>query len=190
MEGIKVKMGLPNEEVEPEALDSEEPKEGQDESAKTPDSTVNRNKEEPEIEPELTEVPDEELEGSLELEDLDPEEEFWPGGPKSGLLQEWKKRYGDIYVTAVTDNQFVVWRAITRPEYREYMERVEEISQSGQVSQSQIQMMVEETISELCMLYPTYADAMANQSLAGLPGTISQQCLEASGFVALETRRL
>ncbi len=172
MTGIKVKMGTPkDEEVIEEAPVEEAPQ-------VIPDGAE-------------TAVLDDEADlPNVELEDLDPDEDFWDGGPKVGQVQEWKKKYNSIYVTAVTADVFVVWRTLSRPEYREYMEQVEEITRTGQVAPSMAQMMVEETISDICMLFPTYQAAMEDGGLAGLPATISQQCLEASGFVALETRRL
>lgn len=174
MTGIKVKMGTPKEEVEV--------------AEEAPEEEVV-----PEVVSEDTEtvVLDEEADlPNVELEDLDPNEDFWDGGPKVGKVQKWKKEHKSIYVTAVTADVFVIWRTLSRPEYREYMEQVEEVTRTGQVAPSMAQMMVEETISDICMLFPTYEDAMEDGGLAGLPATISQQCLEASGFVALETRRL
>ena len=48
----------------------------------------------------------------------------------------------------------------------------------------------EEAIAELCILYPQYDKIEMKGIMAGIPSLISQEVLEASGFVALEVRQL
>jgi hypothetical protein len=48
----------------------------------------------------------------------------------------------------------------------------------------------EESIAELCILYPTLNKADMTGVMAGIPSLIAQEVLEASGFVALEVRQL
>jgi hypothetical protein len=62
--------------------------------------------------------------------------------------------------------------------------------QAGQLSNAEANMWNEEAISELCILFPSYDKQALTGDMAGLPSLISQEVLEASGFVALEVRQL
>lgn len=125
-----------------------------------------------------------------DIEEVPDEEEIWKDGPKAGIVKEWKKQYGDIYVTSITYDKHVVWRVLNRAEYKQIVKKMEQLVQSGQLSTAEANMWNEETIAELCMLYPRFDKANAVGFMAGLPSLISQEVLEASGFVALEVRQL
>ena len=62
--------------------------------------------------------------------------------------------------------------------------------QTGELSSAEANMWNEETVSEMCILYPKYNTAALKSEMAGLPSLIAQEVLEASGFVALEVRQL
>jgi hypothetical protein len=67
---------------------------------------------------------------------------------------------------------------------------MEQLVQSGQLSTAEANLWNEEAIAELCILFPSYDIAAMTREMAGLPSLISQEVLEASGFVALEVRQL
>lgn len=121
---------------------------------------------------------------------MDPEEEVWPGGPKFAQINEWKDRFGDIYVTSVTPTEHVVWRTMTRFEYRRLIQNTEQALSTGQMSQAMANLDNEDSISELCILYPPYSRTDSTSSLGGMASTIAQQVMEASGFSSLEVRQL
>jgi len=125
-----------------------------------------------------------------DIEEVPDEEEIWKNGPKAGLVKEWKKQYGDIYVTSITYDEHVVWRVLNRAEYKQIVKKMEQLVQSGQLSTAEANLWNEETIAELCMLYPRFDKNNSVGFMAGLPSLISQEVLEASGFVALEVRQL
>jgi hypothetical protein len=124
------------------------------------------------------------------VEDLDDDELIWDGGPTAGMIKDWKQQYGEIYVTSISYDKHIVWRVLNRIEYKQIVKKMEQMIQSGQMSQAEANMWNEETISELCILYPEYDKKTASGMMAGLPSLISQEVLEASGFVALEVRQL
>lgn len=138
----------------------------------------------------LADIAEEEQKQYTDIEEVPDEEEIWKDGPKAGLVKEWKKQYGDIYVTSITYDKHVVWRVLNRAEYKQIVKKMEQLVQSGQLSTAEANMWNEETIAELCMLYPRFDKANAVGFMAGLPSLISQEVLEASGFVALEVRQL
>lgn len=125
-----------------------------------------------------------------DIEDVPDDEPIWENGPKAGLVKEWKKQYGDIYVTSITYDKHVIWRVLNRAEYKQIVKKMEQLVQAGQLSTAEANLWNEETIAELCMLYPKFDKNNSVGFMAGLPSLIAQEVLEASGFVALEVRQL
>jgi len=127
---------------------------------------------------------------AITVEDLDPKEELWPGGPTAARIIEWKQQYGDVYVTSITMDQHIIWRTMNRFEYKNHVKNIEKLGQSNQISQADISMLNEELIAEMCILFPKFDRNDLNSELAGVPSIIAQEVMEASGFVALEVRQL
>jgi len=152
----------------------------------------------PDPEPEA-EVADEEAEDSEEdedaevsIDDLPEDSELWPGGPIIAVIKAWKEQYGsgNVYVTSITYDNHIVWRTMNRAEYKAHIRNMEKLTQSGQLGQADAGLYNEEAIAELCILYPEYDRRTAGGEMAGVPSIISQEVMEASGFVALEVRQL
>lgn len=121
---------------------------------------------------------------------MDPDEELWPGGPNFAQINAWKEQFGDIYVTSVTPEKHVVWRTLTRFEYRRLIKTLEQQLATGQVSQGEANLNNEEAIAEMCILYPEYSRQNSAGNMAGIASTIAQQVMEASAFVSVEVRQL
>ena len=124
------------------------------------------------------------------VEDLDDTEEIWVGGPTAGMIKTWKALYGDVYVTSLTYDKHVVWRTLTRSEYKQLVTKMEQLLQDGQISKAEANLWNEEAITEICLLFPNYANVTMADGMAGIPSLLSQEILEASGFVALAVRQL
>lgn len=140
---------------------------------------------------EPTQIVDEEEfvdEEDRSVEDMDPDEVLWPNGPTAGQIIEWKKEYGDVYITSLTFEDHVVWRTINRGEYRAAMTHMEKLVASGTVTQADALMENEEVITETCLLFPKLTRKQFTGKKAGLPTVISQQILEASGFNPIDIR--
>jgi hypothetical protein len=131
-----------------------------------------------------------EVEEYQSVEDLDDAEELWENGPTAGDIKGWKNQYGEVYVTSISYDKHVVWRVLNRVEYKQIVKKMEQLVQAGQLTSAEANMWNEETIAELCMLYPEYNKKTAASIMAGVPSLIAQEVLEASGFVALEVRQL
>lgn len=142
----------------------------------------------------FTETPEveaaEEDETPLGVDDLPDDELIWPGGPTAGQIKLWKKEYGDVYVTSITYDKHIAWRTLNRLEYKNLVKKMEQLVQAGQLTQSEANLWNEEAITEICILYPAYDKQSLVTEMAGLPSLISQEVLEASGFLALEVRQL
>lgn len=125
-----------------------------------------------------------------QVEDLDDSEEIWDGGPTAGTIKVWKQQFGEVYVTSITFDKHIVWRVLSRIEYKNLVKKMEQLVQAGQLTSAEANMWNEEAIAKMCILYPQYDDIEMNGVMAGIPSLISQEVLEASGFVALEVRQL
>ena len=136
--------------------------------------------------------PEPAMENEAEYPELGPDDPIWDGGPLMRNVTEWKNQHGDgnIYVTSVTPTVNVVWRTLTRFEYRRLVKNMEQAVAAGTVSQAEANLNNEEQICELCMLYPSFTRQQMAGELAGLPSLISQEVMQASGFEALEIRQL
>ena len=124
------------------------------------------------------------------IEDLDDEEILWEDGPTAGMIKDWKTSYNEVYVTSITYDKHIVWRVLNRNEYKQIVKKMEQLIQGGQLTSAEANMWNEETISELCILFPKYDKKALSGAMAGMPSLIAQEVLEASGFVALEVRQL
>lgn len=126
----------------------------------------------------------------MTVEDLDDNEEIWDGGPTAGQIKQWKSMFGDVYVTSITFDKHIVWRTLNRNEYKQLVKKMEQLVQAGQMSTAEANLWNEEAITEICLLFPAYDKIALSNEMAGLPSLLSQEILEASGFVALEVRQL
>lgn len=142
--------------------------------------------------PDQVEDDEEEDEGrdGFQIEDLDPKTALWEGGPTAAEAVAWKVQHGDIYITNITFDKHVIWRTLKRSEYRFLVKQMENLIQSGQMTQSEAGMRQEEMTVEICALCPRYTTKDFDSELAGLPAIISQQILESSGFNTIEVRQL
>ena len=137
----------------------------------------------------LDEVIDDEA-SPQSVEDLDDAEEIWDNGPTAGMIKAWKALHGDVYVTSLTFEKHVVWRTLARSEYKQLVKKMEQLVQAGQLSTAEANLWNEEAITEICLLFPDYTKVSMADDMAGIPSLLSQEILEASGFVALEVRQL
>lgn len=125
-----------------------------------------------------------------EVKPRDPDAELYKNGPTWRQIEGWKAQYGDIYVTAVAEEKYIIWRTLTRSEYRLLVRALESSVASGKASQAEANLDNEEAVAQTCMLHPKMSAADMNGDMAGIPSIISQQVLEASGFVSIEVRQL
>lgn len=143
-----------------------------------------------EIESDFIQSQDAEFVEPTTVEELDDDQVIFDNGPTAGQIKAWKKQYGEVYVTSISFDKHVVWRVLSRIEYKQLVKKMEQLVQAGQLSSAEANMWNEEAISEMCILFPSYDKKALTNEMAGLPSLISQEVLEASGFVALEVRQL
>lgn len=130
------------------------------------------------------------VEQATTVEELADDQVIFDNGPTAAQIIAWKKQHGEVYVTSISFDKHIVWRVLSRIEYKQLVKKMETLMQAGQLSNAEANMWNEEAISELCILFPSYNKQALTGDMAGLPSLISQEVLEASGFVALEVRQL
>lgn len=144
----------------------------------------------PEPEEQEQEEPQVQEEEEYDSTKMDPKEELWEGGPTFAQINAWKEQFGDVFVTSVTPDKHFVWRCLTRFEYRRLVKNLEQSVSTGQVTQGEANMNNEESITEMCVLFPSYNRTQNVGEMAGIASTIAQQVMEASGFGTVEVRQL
>jgi len=137
-----------------------------------------------------TEEVDEEDLTTLAVEELNPDEKLWADGPTAGQAKEWKDKYGDVYVTSVTTDYHVAWRTLNRSEFKAVVKQIEQLVASGNVTQSEAEMVNEELVTQICALFPSFTNKDFAGNLAGLPSILSQQIMAASGFTSVDVVQL
>lgn len=130
------------------------------------------------------------FEETLSVDDMGDDEELFPNGPVGREVKAWKKQFGEIYVTSFDEDLHVIWRTMNRFEYRRIVKNLEQAVASGAVSQAEANLNNEETICEMCVLWPKMLRTETAAHLAGMATVIAQEVMEASAFVPLEVRKL
>ena len=103
---------------------------------------------------------------------------IFPGGPLMSEVKSWEKQAKDrgeahnIFVTPVSKNMTVIWRTLTRVEYKDIVSTPDTDP-----------MQREEMICEQVVLWPKpFNYSVMSKGLAGVPALIAEQVMNASGF--------
>lgn len=144
-----------------------------------------------EVEDNLEEDDFEDFEENIQVEDLDPDQQVWPNGPTAGQVIEWKNQFGDIFVSHLTPDIYVLWRTIRRGEYRNHVKNIEALASAQQHSPAELDMISEEHIAHLCTLFPRFEITdFSHGQAAGLASKIAEEVMNASGFMSYEVKKL
>lgn len=114
----------------------------------------------------------------IKAEHYEEDDPIFPGGPLYSELQAWKKQASDrgdghdVYITQLSPNFAVIWRSLSRIEYKEIVS----IPDTNPLQR-------EEMICEQCVLWPQpFNYAVQSKGLAGVPSLVAEQIMAASGF--------
>lgn len=125
----------------------------------------------------------------IQVENLPPDEILWEGGPTAGQVVAWKNQYENVYITNVTFDKHIVWRALNRDEYKSIVRQIEGAVNGG-MGTTEATMLNEELTCVTCFLLPHYKLEDFGRELAGLPSILAQQINESSGFATIDVRQL
>lgn len=93
------------------------------------------------------------------------------GGLTQEMVDKWKGEYGQVFATPYDDVTFV-WRTISRSEYKQHIARIRDWLDR------------EEEVCEVAVLWPKNFNFKDGEAKAGYAALISENILDASGFVA------
>jgi len=101
------------------------------------------------------------------------EELLFQNGPTLTEVEEWKRRYTNIYVTDFENGDVYIYRPLTRKEWKE----IRNIQNADQLYQ-------EERICDTAVIWPkTDINKFRIHGPAGVPTVLAEQILEISGFI-------
>jgi len=100
-------------------------------------------------------------------------ERIFEGGPTRDMIENWKRQYGDIYMTKF-DSETFIWRTLTRLEFKNLLN----------TEGDQTEWYREERLAELCVLWPLdYNHEKIIDGKAGTPAILADQIMNKSGFM-------
>jgi hypothetical protein len=140
----------------------------------------------------IAEDDEQDMYAGAKLADFPDEEELWPDGPNVGQAKAWKAAYGRIVAGTLESGEHYIIRPINRAEYRNHAIAIERSRmQAGGGLQTAETLATEEAITLIGLVYPEINEQeLRNFGPAGFPTLVSQQIMEISDFVAVETTEL
>ena len=124
------------------------------------------------------------------LDDMDDDEELFPGGPTAAQARAWKEEYGKVISITIGVDEIILFRPLTRDEYRNQVLTMERVNAQNNLSAAQATLRNEEILASIVMLYPEYNPMTDGDKLAGVPTIVSDYVMAASGFNAIAVQEL
>ena len=121
------------------------------------------------------------------IDELPASEPLFEDGPSIHQIRQWREIYAGVFVTSFHEDFHVVWRIITRAEWKTIEARVERIEDISYFDRDN--RFVEE-LAASCCLYPRFRTSDFDRGLAGIPELLSRQIIAASGFACSDVREL
>jgi hypothetical protein len=98
--------------------------------------------------------------------------------PTQEQIDNWKKEFGEVYVSGFSEVELFVWRPVTRPEYIQ----IQQLAQDPK--QEMTQFRLEEFLCDTCVLWKAPEVRSWAQGKAGTPQTLSEQIMSSSNFLS------
>lgn len=98
---------------------------------------------------------------------------IFDGGPTKSKIEDWKNKYGNIYMTEYEDERFI-WRTLSRIEFKKLINSQGEMTEWSR----------EERVCEQCVIWPEdYNNEKILNGKAGTPAVLAEEIMAKSGFV-------
>ncbi len=117
---------------------------------------------------------DKEGEEKDDKERVDPIMQNWEtrtAGPDDGKIEQWKERYGEIYLMSFDPEDQYVWRPITRLEYKNIIQQAKDDAHYM------------EMVVQRCVLWPPIGIENLAGGKAGTIPTLHAVIMEGSNFL-------
>lgn len=99
-----------------------------------------------------------------------------PGAPTHAQVEEWKTKYGEVYVSGFSESELFVWKPMTRPKWVEL--QIVASNPENQITGYKF----EEMVCEACILWKSVKLSWADGK-AGTPTSLHEQILNNSNFL-------
>ena len=80
------------------------------------------------------------VEQATTVEELADDQVIFDNGPTAGQIKAWKKQYGEVYVTSISFDKHIIWRVLSRIEYKQLVKKMETLMQAGQLTNAEANM--------------------------------------------------
>ena len=98
------------------------------------------------------------------------------GGPTQAQIDEWKLKFGDIYVVKFSETEKYIYRPMRRFEYKQIVA----------MGQSENKSFAEEKIAQMCIVWPTIDPTKIATLKAGTISTVVDLVMSSSNFGVAE----
>ena len=98
------------------------------------------------------------------------------GGPSQVQIDEWKVKFGEIYVVKFSETEKYIYRPMRRFEYKQIVA----------MGQSENKSFAEEKIAQMCIVWPTIDPTKLTTLKAGTVSTIVDLVMSSSNFGVAE----
>lgn len=100
-------------------------------------------------------------------------------GPDQVQIEEWKKQFGEVFVSAFSEAEVYIWRPLKRDEFRQLQEA------QADPEQMMTQLDYEEAVCSVCVLWSSAnATATGANSKGGTASTLAENIMSNSNFWA------
>lgn len=97
--------------------------------------------------------------------------------PSDEQIEMWKEQVGDVYFAQISEQEYFVFRAIKRKEWRDLLKRLEQVKDP---------LKQDEAIVMKGVLYPQLDNLKVNLLSAGSVNTMKDLIMQASNFLSAE----
>jgi len=109
-----------------------------------------------------------------------------PDAPNVAQLAQWKQQFGELLVLPFSEDLFVVYRRLSRAEYRQIIRIPDELRRANpNVTDEELQDYIEDEMCRVAVLYP-YNISEIIETAGGLAKTISEQIQLASYLLPVD----
>lgn len=98
----------------------------------------------------------------------------FPNAPSTAEIDSMKAKHGDVYLSALNDDEVFLFRSLTRKEHRLLQQQIAENKLQGEA--------YEETLVNTCLLWKS--DAGSLESKAGTIPSLFEQIMQNSNFLS------
>jgi hypothetical protein len=135
------------------------------------------------LESEITQQPTEKKVEEKSSDSLPNFLKAFQGAPTQEQIEQWKMRFGDVFVSGFSETELFVWRPLTRPEWINL--QITASNPEANITHYKL----EEMVCDTCVLWKSITRTWADGK-AGTPTSLHEQILQNSNFLTPQAASL